>query len=155
MQKSGVRLNTMWVATIVAFFLILTLSPAWAFEYGKLKRDKEITRIFHKYEVLPNYTYYTSGQGNIPYAIIGIHNDYTLRKGLWKQVEISPQLLRSWVDQMDIIYGFQPYGSKILDHNGKQVGVWFSSKQWTTVVLEENNGIAVFSPEPPGFRMGK
>jgi hypothetical protein len=56
---------------------------------------------------------------------------------------------------MDTIYGFQPYGSKILDNTGKQVGIWFSSKQWTTVVLEENNGIAVLAPEPPGFRRGK
>ena len=155
MQISGVGLNKIWILISVSFFLILTLSPARALEYGKLKRDKETTRIFQKYEFLPNHTYYICGQGNIPHAIIGIHNDYTLRKGLWKKVDISPQLLRGWVDQMDTIYGFQPYGSKILDNYGKQVGIWFSSKQWTTVVLEEDNGIAVFTPEPPGFRGGK
>lgn len=155
MHSSGVRLRTIWVVNMVAFFLMLTLSSASAFEYGKLKRDRETTHIFQKYEVVPNHTYYICGEGNIPYAIIGIHNNYTLRKGLWKQVDISPQLLRGWLGQMDTIYGFQPYGSKILDNHGGQVGIWFSSKQWTTVVLEENNGIAVFTPEPPGFRGGK
>jgi hypothetical protein len=155
MQKSGVRLKPNGIIKLVSIFLILTLSPAWAFEYGKLKRDKETTRIFQTHKVVPDHSYYTSGLGNIPFAIIGIHKDYTLRKGLWKQVDISTQLLRSWVDQMDTIYGFQPYGSKILDNRGKQVGIWFSSKQWTTVVLGENNGIAVFTPEPPGFRGGK
>ena len=155
MQKSGICLKIIRVVNIVAFFLVLALSPAAAFDYGKLQRDRETTRLFQKYEVLPDHTYYTSGQGNIPFAIIGIHNDYTLRKGPWQQVDISPQLLRGWVDKMDTIYGFQPYGSKILDNNGKQVGIWFSSKQWTTVVLEENNGVVVFSPEPPGFRTGK
>ena len=155
MQKSCVGLNKIWIVIGVSFILILTLSPVWGFEYGKLKRDRDTTRIFQKYEVIPNHKYYICGQGNIPFAIIGIHNDYTLNEGLWKQVDISPQLLRGWVDQMDTIYGFQPYGSKILDNYGKQVGIWFSSKQWTTVVLEENNGIAVFTPEPPGFRGGK
>ena len=155
MQKSGAGCNKIWIVLLVWFVLILTLSQVWAFEYGKLKRDKDTTRSFQKYEVIPNHTYYICGQGNIPFAIIGIHNDYTLRRGLWKQVDISPQLLRGWVDQMDTIYGFQPYGSKILDNYGKPVGIWFSSKQWTTVVLEENNGIAVFTPEPPGFRGGR
>ncbi len=155
MLKSSVDLNRIWIVKLVSFFLILTLSSAWAFDYGKLKRDKETTRIFQTYEVLSDHTYYIYGRGNIPYAIIGIHNDYTLRKGLWKQIDISPQLLRGWVDQMDTIYGFQPYGSKILDNKGKQLGIWFSSKQWTTVVVEDNNGIAVFTPEPPGFRRGK
>jgi hypothetical protein len=155
MQKSDVRLKPNWIIKFVSIFLILTFSPAWAFEYGKLKRDKETTRTFQTNEVIPDHTYYTFGQGNIPYAIIGIHKDYTLRRGLWRQVDITTQLLRGWVGQMDTIYGFQPYGSKILDNQEKQVGIWFSSKQWTTVVIEENNVIAVFTPEPPGFRGGK
>jgi len=155
MQIQDVRLKPNRVVILVSIFLILTLSPALAFEYGKLQRDKETTRMFKTHKVVPDHVYYTSGQGNIPYAIIGIHKDYTLRKGLWKQVNISTPLLRGWVDQMHTIYGFQPYGSKILDNRGKQVGIWFSSKQWTTVVLEENNGIAVFTPEAPGFREGK
>ena len=155
MQKSGARIN--WNGTIIfgAIFLILNFSLALAFEYGKLKRDKDTTRFFQTHKVVPDHKYYTSGQGNIPYAIIGIHKDYTLRQGLWKQVDITTQLLRGWVDQMHTIYGFQPYGSKILDNRGNQVGIWFSSKQWTTVVIEENNVIAVFTPEAPGFREGR
>jgi hypothetical protein len=53
---------------------------------------------------------------------------------------------------MDILYdGFQPYGFDILDDAGKAIGVWYSSKQWTTVILEGDNQVAVFTPEPPGF----
>lgn len=155
MQKSKARLTPVGIALFVFVYMILTLSAAMAFEYGKLQRDRETTRIFQTYKVVPGHKYYTAGQGNIPYAIIGIHKDYTLRQGLWKQVNISTQLLRSWVDQMHTIYGFQPYGSKIVDNKGKQLGIWFSSKQWTTVVLEENNVIAVFTPEAPGFREGR
>jgi hypothetical protein len=123
--------------------------------YGRLERDKEVTQIFETYKVLPDHKFFTSGPGNIPYAIMGIHETYTLRKGLWKEVKLTTQLLRSWIYQMDTIYGYPPYGSKILDDTGKQVGIWYSSKQWTTVIMEENNGIAVFTPEPPGFRGAK
>ena len=121
-------------------------------KFGKLKRDAETTQIFETYQILPNHKYYISAWGNIPYAIIGIHENYTLRKGLWKEVELTSQLLRSWVFQMEPIYGYPPYGSNILDHEGNRLGVWYSSKQWTTVIMEENNGVAVFTPEPPGFR---
>jgi hypothetical protein len=123
--------------------------------YGSLKRDQEVTRIFETYKVLAEYNYYISGQGNIPYAIIGIHNKYKLRKGLWNKVDLTTQLLRSWIPQMDIIYGYRPYGSQILDHDGKPVGIWYSSKQWTTIIVEENMEVAVFTPEPPGFRSAK
>jgi hypothetical protein len=155
MLKSDAQLKPIGLVLSIFIFMILTLPAAMAFNYGKLQRDRETTRIFKTHKVVPDHKYYTSGQGNIPYAIIGIHNDYTLRQGLWKQVNISTQLLRGWVDQMHIIYGFQPYGSKIVDNRGKQVGIWFSSKQWTTVVLEEDNVIAVFTPEAPGFRQGR
>ena len=123
-----------------------------SFKYGKLKRDRDVNRTFETYKILPDHKYYISGQSNIPYAIIGIQNIYELRPGLWQKINLTKPLLRSWVSQMDNIYGYPPYGSIILDNNGKRIGVWYSSKQWTTVIIEENNEIAVLSPEIPGFR---
>jgi hypothetical protein len=123
-----------------------------SFKYGKLKRDQDVNRTFKTYKILPDHKYYTSGQSDIPYAIIGIQNIYELRPGLWKEINLTTPLLRSWVSRMDNIYGYPPYGSVILDNNGKRMGVWYSSKQWTTVIMEENNEIAVLAPEIPGFR---
>jgi hypothetical protein len=120
--------------------------------YGSIKRDKAVNDTFEKHEVLSDHNYYRSGPGNIPFAIIGIHKNYTLRKGLWTKIDLTTQLLRSYVYQMDTIYGYPPYGSKILDDKGNQIGIWYSSKQWTTVIMEEDNGVSVFTPEPPGFR---
>ena len=126
-----------------------------SFKYGKLKRDREVNRTFQTYKVLPGHTYYTSGTANIPYAIIGINSSYKLRPGLWREVQPTTPLLRGWVSRMDNIYGYPPYGSLILDDNGQQIGIWFSSKQWTTVIIEENSEIAILAPEPPGFAGGK
>ena len=123
-------------------------------EYGKLERNGEITKLFQTYQILPDHNYYYSGWGAVPFAIIAIDKQYKLRKGLWREVEATVPKLRNWVREMDIIYGYPPYGSRILDHNGRQLGVWYSSKQWTTIIIEEENEIAVFAPEPPGFRGG-
>ena len=149
-------------------FLINTVSTASAlefpglkflgipsFKYGKLKRDPEVNRIFRTYRILPDHKYYTSGRSDIPYAIIGIQNIYDLRPGTWQEINLTTPLLRSWVSQMDNIYGYPPYGSLILDNNGERIGVWYSSKQWTTVLIEENNEIAVLAPEIPGYRGGR
>jgi len=153
---------------IICLFLISLVSVATAlefpslkslglpsFKYGRLKRDRDVNRTFKTYNILPDHKYYTSGHTNIPHAIIGIQNFYKLRPGLWHEINLTTPLLRSWVSQMDNIYGYPPYGSVILDNNGNQVGVWYSSKQWTTVIIEDNNEIAVLAPEIPGFRGGK
>lgn len=125
-----------------------------SFKYGKLKRNRDANRTFKTYKVLPDHTYYTSGLANIPNAIIGVNNKYKLRPGMWRKVELSAPLLRSWISKMDNIYGYPPYGSIILDDNGLQIGIWYSSKQWTTVIIEKNSEIAILAPEPPGFRGG-
>jgi hypothetical protein len=125
-----------------------------SFRYGKLKRDREVNIQFQSYKVLPDYTYYTSGQAEVPYAIIGIQNKYKLRPGNWHEVDLTTPLLRGWISKMDNIYGYPPYGSIIQDDNGRQIGVWYSSKQWTTVIIEDNNEVAVLAPEAPGFRGG-
>jgi len=125
-----------------------------SFKYGKLKRDRDVNTMFQSYEVLPDHTYYTSGRGDIPYAIIGIQNKYKLRPGNWQKVGLTTPMLRGWISKMDNIYGYPPYGSIILDDNGQQIGIWYSSKQWTTVIIEENNEVAILAPEAPGFRGG-
>ena len=129
--------------------------PGLNLKYGKLERSRDVTKTFETPLILENHQYYFNGWGSVPYAIIAIDNKYKLRKGLWKEVEATVPLIRRWVHQMDSIYGYPPQGFKILDNKGNQVGVWYSSKQWTTIVIEEGNQIAVFAPETPGFRGGK
>jgi hypothetical protein len=151
------HLKTLITGTLCFLLVAVTLLPSMAasiinFRYGKLERSRDVTRAFQTLKISDSYNYYVHGLGNIPYAIIGIDKNYTLREGLWKPVTLTPQKLRGWIRQMDIIYdGFQPYGFDILDDNGKAIGIWYSSKQWTTVILEGERQVAVFTPEPPGF----
>ena len=123
-------------------------------KYGKLKRDRDVNKLFQNFKVLSDHKYYISGIGDIPYAIIGIDKRYNLRKGNWKAIALTTPMLRSWVSQMDIIYGYPPYGAAILDNKDNQIGIWYSSKKWTTVIIDEDNQIAILTPEAPGFRGG-
>ena len=160
--------NTALIRLLIILVSIWYASAAWPlelpslkslglpdFKYGKLKRDRDINHIFQTYQILPDHTYYISGQADIPYAIIGVQDNYELRPGLWQKVELTTPLLRGWVSQMDNIYGYPPYGSVILDDKGRQIGIWYSSKQWTTVIMEDSNEIAILAPEAPGFKGGK
>ena len=89
-----------------------------SFRYGKLKRDREVNRSFQTYRVLEDHNYYTSGPGKIPHAILGVQNDFNLRPGIWKPVKLTTPMLRNWVTNMDNIYGYPPYGCRVLDDNG-------------------------------------
>jgi hypothetical protein len=157
--KASLRKKTVMVIITVLFLPVLCAAidielPGFNLKYGKLERSRDVTKTFETPLVLENHQYYFNGWGSVPYAIIAIDRKYKLRKGLWKSVEATVPLLRSWVHQMDSIYGYPPRGFRILDHKGDPVGVWYSSKQWTTIVIEEDNQIAVFAPEAPGFRGG-
>lgn len=155
-RNKTIRTTTLGAA--VALLILAMMLPAQSasiinFRYGKLERSKEVTRAFEAQQISSELSYYYSGRGNIPTAVIGIAKTHSLRPGLWKPVELTPQKLRGWLRQMEILYdGFRPYGSHILDDNGKRIGIWYSSKQWTTVIMEEENQVSVFTPEPPGFR---
>jgi hypothetical protein len=156
--RNGFPKSAGWIVGLIAIlFAALTASALDlpTLRYGKLKRDRETTSIFEKYVILPNHTYYISGYGDIPHAIIGVESKYKLRPGLWQEVKLTIPLLRRWISQMDIVYGHPPYGSIILDNNDNQIGIWYSSKQWTTVIIEENDQVAILSPETPGFRGGR
>ena len=154
--RKGTALGLIMVLTLPALCAAIDIElPGIKLKYGKLERSREVTRDFETPIILKNHQYYYNGWGSVPYAIIAIDDKYKLRQGLWKEFEPTVPLLRSWVSQMDMIYGYPPYGFKILDHKGNEVGVWYSSKQWTTIVIEENNQIAVFAPEAPCFRGGK
>ncbi|MBW1840596.1 MAG: hypothetical protein JRF27_04635 [Deltaproteobacteria bacterium] len=46
--------------------------------YGNLRGNKEVTKAFKAYQVLPDYKYFSTGPNGRPYAIMGIHNNYKI-----------------------------------------------------------------------------
>ncbi len=120
--------------------------------YGRLQSSHEVTQVFKNNQVLSDHQYYFSGFQRVPYGIIGIGNNYSLRPGRWKPINLNPTLLNQLAYRMEHVYSLPPRGAWILDQNGNRVGIWYSSMYQTTVKIEADNQIVVVTPEPPDLR---
>jgi hypothetical protein len=138
--------------TSVIILMIVTLSTfnGCASNYGSLRKNGDVNRIFKDYQVLADYNYYYSGPKGRPDAIMGIHRTYTLQTTQWTQIDLTGDQLKKWVQWFDSNYGanttYYPYGFQILDHNGNSVGIWYSIWNHTTVEVKEGNRLVVFPP---------
>jgi hypothetical protein len=119
---------------------------------GRLQSSPEATEMFKSSRILPNHQYYASGFQRIPYAIIAVDNNYQLRTGRWKPIDMDSTLLNQLIYRMEHVYSLNPRGAWILDHEGNRLGAWYSSHYQTTVKREKENRIVVVSPEPPDLR---
>ena len=83
-------------------------------------------------------------------TIMGIESVYTLETTQWTQFDPLDKTLITGVDSINFYHSTSvrnyPYGFIILDSEGKQVGIWYSIWDWTTVIMEEDNRLKVFPP---------
>lgn len=132
------------------FFVSLVVLGGCAQNHGRLQRSEKIDKIFKTYHVLPDHKYYYTGPGGRPDAIIAIHIDYTLETSQWTSFNPSGDTLRKGVDSINFHNNTRvrnyPYGFIIFEPGGRQVGVWYSIWDWTTVIMDQDNRIKVFPP---------
>lgn len=140
----------MRIAMVILFFAAVTVLAACSENYGRLQRSEEVDRIFKTYRVLPGHKYYYTGPAGRPDAIMGIHNDYTLETTQWTPFDPADNTLKTGVDSINFHHSTRvrnyPYGFIILDPAGRQVGIWYSIWDWTTVIMEKDNRLKVFPP---------
>jgi hypothetical protein len=134
-----------------ALLLVLTVvfSGCSTANYGQLRLSKEVEKTFLNAVVLTDHKYYYSGGYYKPRAILAIHNSYTLRTRLWKEVDLDSERLKNWILLMtDLLpgYSFRTFGSRVLDPEGKQVGIWYSAWNRTPVKMLGDNEVAVYPP---------
>ena len=135
--------------------LILTLgviSACGSPNYGRLQSSHEVTQTFQNNQILSDHLYYYSGFERIPYGIIAIDNKYMLRSERWKPIDLNPILLKQLVYRMQHVYSLEPRGAWILTGEGQRVGIWYSSKYNTTIIMEKDNQVVVVTPEAPDLR---
>ena len=82
--------------------------------------------MWHSYEILPNYHYYTSGPNTEPNFIIGIDDKYQFNSKLWKSVDLTPEMLNNWFNYITprVGYSQDTYGAFITGPNGERLGLW-------------------------------
>jgi len=119
---------------------------------GRLENSPQATELFKKHQILPGHQYYISGFQRIPYAIIAVDNNYQLRAGHWKPIDMNSTSLNQLIYRMEHVYSLNPRGAWILDQDGNRLGAWYSSQYQTKVKREKDNRIVVVNPDPPDLR---
>lgn len=119
------RSRLVWVALTVA----LVLSACATANTGGVKRSSEVTRAFESYFVVPDYHYYLYNQENLPYAVVGLHNDYFIKSPDWRPLDPDSDKFKKVIDLVkDFPEGFtQAYGSYIFEPQGERIGMWYST----------------------------
>ena len=138
--------------SLLIVMMLAVLSGCSSPSYGRLQSSHEVTQVFQNNQILSDHLYYYSGFQRIPYVIIGIDNKFSLRSGRWRPIELNPTLLNQLAYRMRHVYSLQPRGAWILDPEGRRVGIWYSSRYQTTVIMEKDNQVVVVTPEPPDLR---
>jgi len=138
-----------WVSLVLG---AMVLAGCGTSNNGRLQSSSEADQIFKNNQLLPDYTYYFSGFQRIPYGIIGIDNNYTLRSSVWKPFELNPTVLKQLSYRMANVYSLDPRGAWILDAEDNRVGIWYSSRNQTKIKIEKDRQLFVLTPEPPDLR---
>ena len=118
--------------------------------YGQLVRDAKTNESFLKGDVSSDYDYFYTGPEKLPSAILKIDKNYELVSDLWAPLDFAEDNLGKWVENLRFYHGDRgrnrPYGYKIIDCEGKNVGGWYSAWDWTAVKCLEGDKIEVFPP---------
>jgi hypothetical protein len=113
--------------------------------YGQINPSEEATLAFESYYANPTYRYYISGSDVYPNALIGLDRACHLDpKTLWKEVEMTPKVMKELVDHMRTrasrLIQF-PKGFNLVEDKGRVIGVWYSIITARTFIRMEKDGM--------------
>jgi hypothetical protein len=132
-----------WVASTVITGCVGT--------YGKLHWDQQVTAAFQTQEVRKDFNYYYYGAGNQIYAIAGISSNYVLESKMWREARRDAEAFNTLISRAwnnDYYSPHDPQGAYILNPEGKQVGIWYSSLRYVTVKFGGNMRIVIIPDTP-------
>jgi hypothetical protein len=97
---------------------------------GSVRTSAEATRQFENLEINPNCRYWYLNQENNPYGVVGLDREYQLDGGHdWRALDPASATFRKVVG---LVQSFPlpnsiTTGYNIFDHQGRPIGVWYSS----------------------------
>ena len=135
---------------LTLFSMVLTaLSGCTMSNYGKLKSTPEVKQSFETYQILPNHKYYYRGVKSRPTVIVGINENYELNLKMWVQIDPESEDFRMIIDRVSLQGmggAYEPWGFRILDAAGNDVGVWYSAISTAAVQINEKRQITNLQP---------
>jgi hypothetical protein len=97
---------------------------------GSVRTSPEVTRQFENLEINPNYRYWYLNQENNPFGVIGLDREYGFDGGpLWRALDPDSPTFKKVVGLVESfpVPNSVTTGYNILDHQGRPIGVWYSS----------------------------
>jgi hypothetical protein len=145
-----IKANSRFIYKIVLLSLGLGLfltSTGCSGNYGRLQRNSDVFQAFESNQVSPEYRYYYNGV-SFTYAIVGIDPKYKIQSKFWKVVEPNTDEFKLMITRIWEDYGFRRYGANILDPNGQQIGIFYSSIYVVTVKFVGDDEILILLDSP-------
>lgn len=97
---------------------------------ASVRTSMEVVRQFQDLEINPNYRYWYLNQENSPFGVLGVDREYRFDGGpLWGPVDPDTATFKKVVGLVQSFpsMGSNVMGFEIMDSQGRQIGVWYSS----------------------------
>lgn len=98
--------------------------------FGSIRTSAEVGPQFQNLQTTPDFRYWYLNQENNPFGVIGIDREYGFDGGpVWRMVEPDSPTFKKVVGLVEAfpVPGSQTTGYTIFDHQGRPIGVWYSS----------------------------
>jgi hypothetical protein len=139
------------IGAAAALLLAATLaSGCSAANRGGLRNSREVGRAFETFHAYPGYRYWYYNQENNPYAVVGLGQTYRIEDINWKEVDPNSKTFEKvigLVESFPVRSAFA-YGAFILDPQGQQIGVWYSSLNAGIRVNPETGIVSISTAMP-------
>ena len=149
MFELKIHIGSLPGSIILCFIALTALGGCVMSNYGRLESNPDITRAFKAYQIMPDHTYYYRGTFSKPDAIAGINKNFNLNSELWVEIDTQSQDFRTLIDRSSFKgpgCGTVPSGFTIIDHSGRNVGVWYSTIRAAAVEVKEDGQIVKLAP---------
>jgi hypothetical protein len=117
---------------------------------GGLRNSREVGRAFETLHAYPNHRYWFYNLENSPYAVVGLAAPYRIEGMLWTEVDPDTKTFEKVVGLVQTfpVRGAFTYGAYILDPQGQQIGVWYSSMNAGIKVDPETQLVSISTGMP-------
>jgi hypothetical protein len=97
---------------------------------GNVRTSPEVTRQFENLEINPSFGYWYLNQENSPFGVVGLDREYRFDGGpLWMPLDPDSATFKKVVGlvQSFPVPSSITTGYTLFDHQGRPIGVWYSS----------------------------
>ncbi len=119
--------------------------------FGSIRPSADITRQFQELDINPNYRYWYLNQENNPFGVLGLDREYDFEGGPeWGPLDPDAVTFKKVVGLVQAfpVKGSRTTGFEIMDAQGRQIGVWFSSLNAGVTVDSAAKMVSVTTPTP-------